>query len=69
MDSAGHMMTSHRNITASKCVTPTGTTVLQGWNIAQTPWESQQFLLQFNNGRGECVSTWRTWRSFSTVVL
>jgi hypothetical protein len=43
--------------------------VLQGRNIAQTPWKSQQFLLQFINGRGECVSTWRTWRSFSTVVL
>jgi len=27
--------------------------VLQGRKIAQTPWESQQFLLQFNNGRDE----------------
>jgi len=42
--------------------------VLQGRNIAPTPWESQQFLLQFNNGCGECVGTWRTRRTFSTVA-
>jgi len=43
--------------------------VLQGRNIAPTPWNSKQFLLCFNNGCGECVSTWKTWRSFSTVAL
>lgn len=43
--------------------------VLQGRNIAPTSWASQQFLLQFIGGCGECVSTWRNRRSLSTVVL